>query len=304
MDMTDRPSKLTVHKRKGIRSLNGRRTFALFALQAMLLLVFLGGCGTPSSETMLRAPLKEENIQVEVLDAIPEFRKEPDAAPYIRYSAPDELGRPGRAEALLSKEMLTNAVRPDMSAIALLGMHNANYSFIRDGWVYDRCHLIGHRFGGASIGANLMTGTHALNFTYMLPWEDMIADYLRSSGERVYYRVTPLYEGDELVARAVMLEALSERGEDSLCFSVLCPNCQPGISIDYATGYVTLADDWQNGNMSVGDHFYIANLRTGKFHGPECEEAAGISIRNRKELNCHRSLLLKEGLIPCGKCRP
>ena len=246
----------------------------------------------------------EESIQVSVLDAVPDFSEVWGSEPCIIYAPLDELGRCGIAEAILTEDMLTAADRPDMSAIILPGLHNVWFDFIKDGWIYNRCHLIGHRFGGVSSQENLMTGTHALNYTYMLPWENQIADYMRKTGDRVYYRVTPQYEGDELVCRTVLLEAMAGKGKKALCFSVVCPNVQPGVAIDYATGYATTADDWENGGMEIGERLYAVNIHTGKFHLSECEEVQNIKKRNRKDHMCNRTDLLAEGFVPCGRCHP
>jgi PleD family two-component response regulator len=87
-------------------------------------------------------------------------------------------------------------------------------------------------------------------------------------------------------------------------FAVLCPNIQPGVAIDYATGYTTLADDWRSGGTTAGPRDYVLNTRTGKFHLPGCEEAKSLSRRNRKDCRCERGELLRAGRIPCGRCRP
>ncbi|MBQ6373904.1 MAG: DNA/RNA non-specific endonuclease, partial [Clostridia bacterium] len=218
--------------------------------------------------------------------------------------ARDRLGRATAAFALLGRESLTDRDRPDMSQLYLTGMHNAPYDFIRDRWVYNRCHLIGHQFGGASALDNLITGTHALNHTYMLPWENRVADYIRKTGRHVMYRVTPEYDGDELVCRAVRIDALSCDWRGTLCFSVRCPNVQPGVAIDYATGHTTLADDWAQGGTDAAPRTYVINRKNGRFHLPACEDAAAISRRNRLERFCARGELLGEGRAPCGKCRP
>lgn len=265
---------------------------AALLLLALLALGFAGLAEGPSED--MAAPI--------VLNEKPDFSDFRETRPCIRYGAPDALGRATAACALLDRSLLTSEDRPDMAEIRLPGLHNSPYDFIRDRWVYNRCHLIGHRFGGASTPENLIAGTHALNFSYMLPWEDQVADYIRRTGKRVYYRVTPVYEGDELVCRAVRIDAQS--ADKKLRFSVLCPNVQPGVAIDYLTGYTTLADDWASGGTTAGVRTHVINTKTGKFHLPGCKDEKKVSKRNRVERVCHRSELLAEGLIPCGKCRP
>ncbi len=250
------------------------------------------------------AKVPEDLLSAAVLESAPDFSGEADGAPFIRYGGRDALGRATAAFALLGPELLTSDARPDLSVFSPPGLHNAPYPFIRDRWVYNRCHLIGHQFGGASDLSNLIAGTHALNHTYMLAWENRVAGVIRRKRLHVFYRVTPLYEGDELVCRQVLLEACSCDGGKTLRFAVLCPNAQPGVAIDYATGYTTLADEWEKGGTSAGARRHILNTRTGKFHLPSCRDAASVSARNRKERVCPREELLREGYLPCGKCRP
>ena len=246
----------------------------------------------------------EETAAASVLPEGPDFTGWRDGAPFICYGERDALGRATAACALLGRELLTDRDRPDMSQLAPTGLQNAAYDFVRDRWVYNRCHLIGHQFSGESTPDNLVTGTRALNHTYMLPWENRVADYLRRTGEHVFYRVTPRYEGDELVCRSVLVEAMSCDRRRSLCFAVACPNVQPGVAIDYLTGYTTLADDWRSGGTVAGPRRYTVNTRSGRFHLPECEDAGKIAKRRRSERTCGRGELLREGLKPCGKCRP
>ena len=250
------------------------------------------------------AKVPEELLSAAVLEDGPDFSGETDGAPFIRYGERDALGRPTAAFARLGPELLSAAERPDLSVFSPPGLHNAPYSFIRDRWVYNRCHLIGHQFGGASDACNLIAGTHALNHTYMLAWENRVAEVIRRKRLHVLYRVTPLYEGDELVCRQVLLEACSCDGGKALRFAVLCPNAQPGVAIDYATGYTTLADEWEKGGTSAGERRHILNVRTGKFHLASCRGVAAVSARNRRERLCPRETLLREGYLPCGKCRP
>ena len=248
------------------------------------------------------AIVPETLYAAEVLEGLPDFSGCADTSPFLSYAEPDALGRAGAAFGVLSAELMTDEPRPELAQIHLPGMHNAQYDFIEDGWVYNRCHLIGHRFGGESITANLICGTHALNYTGMLAWEDQLGEWLRKTKRHAFYRVTPLYEGDELVCRSVRMDALACDG--SWGFSVICPNVQPGVAIDYASGWTTLADDWSAGGTTAGARTYVVNSRTGRFHLPECAEAAGIGAINRQSRLCGREALLAEGLQPCGKCRP
>ena len=274
-----------------------RKGFGTFA--AALFLCFLPLLSFPDSLAEFPAP------QEVVLETTPDFSGLDGRSAFIRYGEPDALGRCTAAVAVLGPELRQGEDRPDIADFRPTGLHNVAYSFIRDRWVYNRCHLIGRQLGGADELNNLFTGTHALNHSLMLPRENEIAAYIRKTGRHVYYRATPLYEGDDLLCSAVMLEAQSveDRGR-GLRFCVLLPNSEPGVAIDYASGYTTRADDWESGGMSAGEHAYIVNIRTGKFHLPDCTDAKSISRRNRKERRGRRGELIGEGFIPCGKCRP
>ena len=280
------------------------------SLAALMLLCAILAAACAPADIFPRAQAPETAVtRVQIPEAAvteegaPDFSGVETEPPRIEYGPPDALGRATGALAVLTRGMLTDAPREDMSGIRLPGMHNAYYDFIEDGWVYHRCHLIGHRFGGASSPENLIAGTQALNLTFMLPWEDRIADCLRR-GVPVMMRVTPLYGDGELICAAVRIEAVSLDGGRRLSFSVLCPNVQPGVAIDRATGWTTLADDWAGGGTEAAPRTYVINTRTGRFHLPGCEGAEEISRRSRREETCARGELLARGLVPCGMCRP
>ena len=267
-------------------------------LSALLLLLLL-------MRVLPAFALSDARDAVIELDVTPDFAGESAAEPFIRYGETDALGRCTAATACLSPAMRQAPERADISQLRPTGMHNARYAFVRDGWVYHRCHLIGRQLGGADELANLFTGTRTLNIERMLPCENRVAAYLRQEAKPVFYRVTPLYEGDSLVCSAVLIEALSAGdGGRGLCFSALCVNSEPGVAIDYATGYTTRADDWETGGTAAAARRYLLNTRTRKFHLPGCDDAASISARNRQERTCPRGELLAGGYVPCGKCRP
>ena len=268
---------------------------AVATLCLCLLLLLL----SPASFAEFPAP------QETVLETLPDFSGLDGSSAFVRYGEPDALGRCTAAVAVLGPELRQGEERADIADFRPTGLHNAAYSFVRDRWVYNRCHLIGRQLGGADEMNNLFTGTHALNHALMLPRENEIAAYIRKTGRHVFYRATPLYERDNLLCSAVLLEAQSveDRGR-GLQFCVLLPNSEPGVAIDYASGYTTRADDWESGGTSAGERAYIVNTRTGKFHLPDCTDAKSISKRNRKERRGCRGELIAEGFTPCGKCRP
>ena len=160
------------------------------------------------------------------------------AESYEFYSERDALGRCGYAMACIGKDMMPTEERESILEVTPSGWMQAEYDFIEGGSLYNRCHLIGFQLTGENANQrNLITGTRYMNVEGMLPFENKIADYIKKTGNHVLYRVTPIYEGDNLVASGVVLEAVSveDMGEE-LYFHVYVYNAQPGVVIDYATG--------------------------------------------------------------------
>ncbi len=165
---------------------------------------------------------------------------------FEQYSELDSLGRCGVAYANICLELMPTEERGEIGSVKPSGWHTANYHEYVDGnYLYNRCHLIGYQLSGENANEkNLITGTRYLNVQGMLPFENEVADYVESTGNHVLYRVTPVFEGDNLVASGVLMEAYSvEDSGAGVCFNVYCYNVQPGIVIDYATGDSELADD-------------------------------------------------------------
>lgn len=158
------------------------------------------------------------------------------AAPYEYYSELDALGRCGYAEAKLSIELMPTEERGAIGSVKPSGWKTIKYSNIDGLYLYNRCHLIGYQLAGENANEkNLITGTRYLNVTGMLPWENLIADYMKETNDAVMYRVTPIFEGNNLVASGVQMEAES-LGSDEICFNIYVFNVQPGIGIDYSNG--------------------------------------------------------------------
>nr|MCR5661290.1 DNA/RNA non-specific endonuclease [bacterium] len=154
------------------------------------------------------------------------------------YSKLDKLGRCGRAQVCVGRENMPSAERGPIGQVRPSGWHTVRYDSIEDRYLYNRCHLIGYQLSGENANErNLITGTRYLNVEGMLPFENRVAHYVRATGNHVLYRVTPIFRGNDLVARGVQMEAMSvEDHGRGLKFNVFVPNVQPGISIDYATG--------------------------------------------------------------------
>lgn len=194
------------------------------------------------------------NASVFSLDSIPEYSGEPfvtvnDNIPYFSeddltvdsfeyYSDLDDLGRCGVTYACISQDLMPTEKRGDISSVKPTGWVQHKYDFVDGKMLYNRCHLIGFQLAGENANQkNLVTGTRYMNVTGMLPFENMVADYVKETDEHVLYRVTPIFDGDNLVCNGVLMEAESVEDEgESVLYNVFVYNVQPGIEIDYATG--------------------------------------------------------------------
>ena len=167
-----------------------------------------------------------------------EYERAAEEGCFKKFSKLDSLGRTRKALACVGPESLGQGKRGDISRIHPAGWHQQRYDFIPGQSLYNRCHLIAWSLCGENANRkNLLTGTRYLNETGMLPFEERILNYIRDTGNHVLYRVTPMYNEEELVCRGVRLEAQSvEDHGKTLCFHVYCYNLQPHVQIDYATG--------------------------------------------------------------------
>lgn len=232
---------------------------------------------------------------------------------FEHYSDLDTLGRCGAAYANICKELMPTEKRGEIGMIKPTGWHTVRYDdIISDKYLYNRCHLIGFQLAGENANEkNLVTGTRYMNVDGMLPFENMIADYVKETDNHVLYRVTPIFVGDDLVCRGVEMEAYSvEDNGEGTSFHVFVYNIQPGIEIDYATG-----DSWVANSMAdivddTEEHaqyattLYVINTKTRKFHFPDCDSVGKISKQNKKERETDRAELIAEGYTPCGSCKP
>ena len=241
-------------------------------------------------------------------------------AAYESYSDLDYLGRCGAASACLGVETMPTEKRGAIGSVRPSGWQTIRYDFISGLYLYNRCHLIGYQLSGENANEkNLITGTRYLNVEGMLPFEDETAEYIKSTGNHVMYRVTPMYTGENLVADGVLMEGLSaEDGGSGLQFCVFCYNVQPGVSIDYATG-----ESYATGEITAPEQedihapsepevisepvytgTYIINTNTGVFHYEDCGSVKKMSEKNKQEFTGSRDELVAEGYRPCSICQP
>lgn len=157
---------------------------------------------------------------------------------FEKYSELDSLKRCGVADSIIGKDLMPTSKRENISSVKPSGWKSIKYNIVEGRNLYNRCHLIGFQLAGENANKrNLITGTRYLNTKGMLPFENMIADYVKETNHHVRYRVTPIFVGNELVARGVQMEAISiEDNGKAVKFNVYCFNVQPNIEIDYKTG--------------------------------------------------------------------
>lgn len=221
---------------------------------------------------------------------------------YESYSELDALGRCGAAFALVGPETLPAEKRGSIGMVKPSGWQLVRYDHVDGQYLYNRCHLLGYQLTAENANVqNLITGTRYLNVQGMLPFEELVADYVKQTGGHVLYRVTPRYTGENLLADGVVMEAWSqEDAGESVCFYVYCYNVQPGVEIDYATGESRLAPTAPDAETL----HLVLNNSSKKFHLPTCESVATIAEHNRQDYTGTRADLLAQGYDPCGRCKP
>lgn len=244
---------------------------------------------------------------VEVNGNTPFFNgTESKEAGYEFYSSLDRLGRCGAAYAYVGLETMPTEERGAIGQVKPTGWQTVKYDIVDGKYLYNRCHLIGYQLTAENANTgNLITGTRYLNIDGMLPFENMVADYVKETENHVQYRVTPVFEGENLVASGVLMEGRSDEDSgDGVLFCVYAYNVQPGIHIDYATGNSSLEPDTIPAGSTLSDNTYILNNNSKKFHLPSCSSVSDISDKYRQEYTGNRDELISEGYAPCKRCNP
>ncbi len=319
-----------------MKKLIERKLAVLFLPVLLALSLGLGGCAaaesikavtisaTKTEDILQKIPAYQDAAYVTVNDNVPFFTEsEFTTEAFESYSDLDSLGRCGVAYANVCKEIMPTEERGSIGMVKPSGWHTVKYSGIDGNYLYNRCHLIGYQLSGENANEkNLITGTRYLNVQGMLPFENQVADYVKRTGNHVLYRSTPLFEGNDLVARGVLLEAASveDRGQ-GLQFNVFCYNVQPGVTIQYADGSSTgpaftgsdssqqqtesaKASNTGAGSASAGtEAAYIGNVNSKKFHRPSCASVKDMAEKNKVALSS-REEAIAEGYTACGSCKP
>lgn len=227
------------------------------------------------------------------------------AASVEYYSDLDALGRCGFTYACVGQDIMPTEKRGSIGQVKPTGWQTAKYDSVDGKYLYNRCHLIGYQLTAENANkSNLITGTRYLNIDGMLPFENMVADYVKETNHHVAYRVTPIFDGDDLVAQGVLMEGYSveDAGEDVM-FCVFAYNVQPQITIDYATGESWLSEDTP-AQPDGENATYVLNTSSKKFHKETCSGVESIKEENRNTYTGSRDALIGEGYAPCQRCKP
>lgn len=251
------------------------------------------------------------------------------------YSELDSLGRCGMAYANVGQDLMPTEPRGEIGAVKPSGWHLVKYDNVDGKYLYNRCHLIAYMLAAENANPqNLITGTRYLNVQGMLPFETKVCDYVKNTGNHVLYRVTPIFDGDNLLADGVLMEAYSvEDAGEGISFCVFAYNVQPGIGIDYATG-----DNWAESSGTYQSTAapvtvetlapqpetdtavqitpespapqesqgitYVLNTNTMKFHYPTCSSVDDMKEKNKQIYTGSRDEVINMGYVPCKRCNP
>ncbi len=220
--------------------------------------------------TVEELPEYDGHPYIAVCDNIPDF-DEGDLTEdsFEMYSDLDDLGRCGVCYANVGQDLMPTEKRGSIGSVKPTGWVTSKYDFVDGKYLYNRCHLLGYQLTAENANErNLITGTRYMNTEGMLPFENMVADYVHETDGHVLYRVTPVFCGDELVARGVQMEGFSvEDNGASVCFNVFVYNVQPGVIINYADGS-NEADSSSKSVSQNSDGEIRGNSRSKVYHCP------------------------------------
>jgi len=250
---------------------------------------------------------------VEINHNIPYFtEREYKTEAYEDYSKLDKLGRCGVASACVCRETMPTEKRGNISHIKPTGWQSIQYDFVDGKSLYNRCHLIGFQLTAENANnRNLITGTRYMNTEGMLPFENMVADYVKETKNHVMYRVTPVFDGNNLVARGVEMEAYSvEDSGEGVSFNVYVYNNQPGVTINYADGTSKITEDESTEGSGKSQTVpeasakaeYVINTNNQKIHLPDCSSVKTMKEKNKKTVKATLKELIQQGYTPCGTC--
>ena len=307
--------------------------FSVFIIVAIILLSY-APFGSLRAEAA-SVPSYSGNASVPVNNNVPMFDKSMlTTSSYEHYGALDNYGRCTVAEACIGIDIMPTQERGSIGMVKPTGWDQNKYPGIVDSepaYLYNRCHMIGYQLSGENANErNLITGTRYFNIEGMLPYENQVASYVKSTGNHVMYRVTPVFYGSNLLCDGVTIEAYSvEDSGRGVCFNVYCYNVQPGIIIDYSNGSNHVDDAFTDakiisdfsvnadgnaatipnkGNVSDNQqgvtYSYVANKNTHKFHYSTCKSVQDMKEENKVFHDGSRDELIEQGYTPCKRCNP
>ena len=237
------------------------------------------GEGARSAQaTIADIPAYTGALCIDINHGMPGFTAQDEACgTFMQFSDLDFEGRCGTAFARIGPDTVSNEKRGDISQVHPSGWVQRKYSFVDDGMLYNRSHLIAHQLCGENANEkNLITGTRTFNAVGMLYYEELVGDYVRSTGNHVLYRVTPLFAANDLVARGVQMEAKSiEDNGEAVQFNVFVYNVEPGVAIDYVTG-----ESWESSETPQVTSKGSATITTAA--AARADKAAAGSVNGSK----------------------
>lgn len=283
----------------------------------LTLVLLLSACaGTPSSSELSGGLVTADTIPefsgeayIALKDNVPNFTQQDLVAQsYEFYSPLDALGRCGEVMACVGVDIMPTEERGSIGQVKPSGWQTVKYDHVDGKYLYNRCHLIGFQLTGENANEqNLITGTRYLNIEGMLPFENMVADYVKETENHVAFRVTPVFEGNNMLATGVLMEAQSvEDGGEDICFAVFCYNVQPGIVINYITGESALSGEElpETPAAEQGTTLYVLNTSSKRIHRPECSSVTDMAEHNKQETYETIASLQNKGYTACGSCKP
>lgn len=277
---------------------------------------------TEKKKEAFTAPKYEGKDSVIINGNEPYFRAdELTTTSFERYSELDSLGRCGVAYACIGKDIMPTEPRGEIGMVKPSGWVLSKYDFVDGKYLYNRCHLVAFQLAGENANVkNLITGTRYMNIGRMEALENKVASYVRSTGNHVLYRVTPCFEGSNLVASGVLMEALSVEDEGKgIKFCEFVFNVQPGVIINYADGSNELSPDMAaktatstttvtkrtekvTTNNVVPEGEWVLNTNTKKYHHTWCSSVSTIKEKNKQGFSGSEEELKQMGYAPCKKC--
>jgi DNA-entry nuclease len=305
-----------------------KKRVSLTLLASILLIIGFISFDVSADASKSTIPKYSGNETVTINNNVPEFtKKEIVTTSFEKYGDLDKYGRCTVATACVGTDIMPTEDRGSIGSVKPTGWSQNKYPGIVNSeppYLYNRCHIIGYQLTGENANEqNLITGTRYMNVEGMLPYENIVADYVKSTGNHVMYRVTPIFDGNNLLCSGVQMEAYSvEDSGKGVSFNVFCFNVQPGVEINYEDGSNKLDEGFVitggNGGEEVtrsvsttdstlqntSTSSYVANKNTKKFHSPSCGSVSDMKEKNKLYYDGTRDELINQGYDPCKRCNP